>query len=101
MKNSEVRTEALKQRKKNAKIIENSKFGFAMAEGSFEQGAIVSLRDLLALYMKDSMSTSLSIDKVASPIFSMPHSSALREVLTEMFRQRFRRIFLEGNGKMT
>lgn len=81
------------------RLFDKSKFGFAMVEGKFELGALVSLRDLLGLYMRGLMSTSLTISKVGSPIFSMPGDSTLREVLMEMFTHRFRRIFLEGDGK--
>lgn len=80
------------------RLFDNSKFGFAMVEGKFELGALVSLRDLLDLYKRNLMSTSLIISQVGSPIFSMPRSSTLREVLMEMFTRQFRRIFLEGDG---
>lgn len=82
------------------KLFDETKFGFAMVEGEFELGALVSLRDLLGLYKKGVFSTSLSLDQVASPIFSMPSNSTLRQVLEEMFKRRFRRIFLvDGNGE--
>lgn len=45
------------------------------------------------------MNTPLTIDHIASPIFAMPRNSTLRQVLTEMFTRRFRRIFLDGISK--
>jgi hypothetical protein len=81
------------------RLFDKSGFGFAMVEGRYEQGALVSLRDLLSLYEKGITNTALTIGQVGSPILSMPRSSTLREVLSEMFRRRFRRIFLEANGK--
>jgi hypothetical protein len=65
-----------------------------MIEGKFEIGALVSLRDLLGLYKKGLVNTTLSAGQIASAIFSMPTDSTLRQVLMEMFTRRFRRIFL-------
>jgi CBS domain-containing protein len=73
-----------------------TKFGFAMVEGKFELGALVSLRDLLGLFKNKFLATTLTIDQIASPIFSMDSSSTLRDLLTEMFQRRFRRIFLDN-----
>jgi hypothetical protein len=75
-----------------------TKFGFSMVEGKFETEALISLRDLLGLYKKGILNTSLSIGQVASPIFSMSSDASLKEVLQEMFTRRIRRIFLNGRS---
>lgn len=77
-------------------LFDKTRFGFAMVEGEYELGALVSLRDLLGLYNKNVLSSTLTLNDIASPIFSMSGDSSLREALTEMFARRFRRIFLEG-----
>lgn len=79
------------------RLFGKTRSGFAIVEGKFELGALVGLRDIIGLYKKGLLSTTLSVDQIASPIFSMPSSSTLRQVLTEMFTRRFRRIFLDGN----
>lgn len=81
------------------KLFHSTKFGFAMVEGKSELGALVSLRDLLGLYNKGYMNSHLTLDRIASPIFSMSSDSTLRGVLMEMFTRRFRRIFIEGKTK--
>lgn len=78
------------------KLFDSTKFGFAMVEGKYELGALVSLRDLLGLYIKGYMNSSLTLNHIASPIVSMPSDATLREVLEEMFTRRFRRIFVDG-----
>jgi hypothetical protein len=80
------------------RLFEKSRFGFAMVEGKYEVGALVSLRDLLGLYVEGVIDSPLTIDRVGSPIFSMPRNSTLREVLNEMFMRRFRRVFVESNN---
>jgi CBS domain-containing protein len=81
-------------------LFDRTKFGFAWVEGEFELGALVSLRDLLGLYGNGILSTALSVDQVASTIFSMPSDSTIRSVLAEMFNHKFRRIFV-GNKVVT
>jgi CBS domain-containing protein len=81
------------------KLFDSTKFGFAMVVGKYELGALVSLRDLLGLYAKGYMNSSLILNDIASPIISMSSDATLREVLQEMFTRRIRRIFVDGKKK--
>jgi hypothetical protein len=77
------------------KTFEKTEFGFAWVEGEFEVGALVSLRDILGLYESGTLTTNVSVDQVASPIYSMPSYVTIRQALTEMFDHKFRRVFLD------
>ena len=79
------------------RVFERTKFGFAWVE-SDKVGGFASLRDVLELYGNRSIESNMSVEQVASPIFSMQASSPLSDVLQEMFSHRFRRIFVEGQN---
>lgn len=76
-----------------------TRFGFAWIK-SPQMGAFVSLRDIVALYGNDSIQSDLKVGEVASPIFSMPKGSTLKQVLKEMFEHHFRRIFIDGQHNL-
>jgi CBS domain-containing protein len=83
------------------KIFDKTGFGFAWVEGEFEVGALVSLRDMLALYDREILAVNVSVEEVASPIYSMSSDSTIRDALTQMFNHRFRRVFLDqGNERV-
>ena len=42
----------------------------------------------------------MTVEQVASPIFSMPKDSTLKTVLQEMFDHRFRRMFVDGENSL-
>lgn len=79
------------------RVFEKTKFGFAWIE-SKQLGGFASLRDVLELYGNGFFDTKMTVEQVASPIFSMPNNSQLSNVLQEMFNHRFRRIFVEGEN---
>lgn len=81
------------------KVFERTKFGFAWVE-SDKLGGFASLRDLLELYGNGILGSNMSVEQVASPIFSMPASSRLSDVLQEMFSHKFRRIFVDGRNSV-
>jgi CBS domain-containing protein len=80
-------------------VFRKTKFGFAWVE-SERLGGFASLRDLLQLYEKDLISTKMTVGQVASPIFSLPSETDLRQVIQEMFNHKFRRIFVSGEKSL-
>ena len=80
-------------------VFEETRFGFAWVN-SPKQGGFASLRDLLTLYGNRLIESKLTVGNIASPIFSMPRDSTIKEVLREMFDHRFRRIFIEGQHSL-
>ena len=76
-------------------VFQKTKFGFAWIE-SEKLGGFASLRDLLRLYESGIIETSLKLEDLASPIFSLSKDTAIKSVLEEMFGRRIRRIFVEG-----
>ena len=81
------------------RVFEKTKFGFAWVE-SEKLGGFASLRDLLELYGNGAIDTSMTVEQVASPVFSMSADSTLKMVLKEMFNHRFRRIFVDGENSL-
>jgi CBS domain-containing protein len=79
------------------RIFRKTRFGFAWVE-SDKLGGFASLRDLLELYLGGVIETDLKVADLASPIFSMPPETSLREVLEEMFNRKIRRIFLKDRN---
>jgi CBS domain-containing protein len=77
------------------KLFDSTKFGIGIVEENDRPCALVSLRDLLGLYERDIISSPLSLGDVASPIFSLPADSTLRQALELMFQQRIRRVFID------
>jgi CBS domain-containing protein len=80
-------------------VFQKTKFGFAWVE-SERLGGFASLRDLLELYGNGMIDTSMTVEQVASPVFSMPRDSTIKKVLQEMFNHRFRRIFVSGENSL-
>lgn len=81
------------------RVFAETKFGFAWVE-SERLGGFASLRDLLGLYENGAIDTSMTVEQIASPIFSMSPESTLKTVLKEMFNHRFRRIFIDGENSL-
>jgi CBS domain-containing protein len=81
------------------RVFEKTRFGFAWVE-SERLGGFASLRDLLELYGNGVINTQMKVEQVASPIFSMPRDSKIKTVLEEMFKHRFRRMFVSGENSL-
>ena len=73
-----------------------TQFGFARVEEKSGVGALVGLSEILGLFSEGVLETELEVKDVASPIFSVPGSTPVKEVLSEMFGKRFRRVFISG-----
>lgn len=80
-------------------VFEKTKFGFSWVE-SARIGGFASLRDLLELYQNGVLDTTMTVEQVASPIFSLPSKTQLKSVLQEMFNHRFRRMFIKGENTL-
>ena len=80
-------------------VFEKTKFGFSWVE-SDRLGGFASLRDLLELYQNGILDTTMTVEQVASPIFSLPSRTRLKAVLQEMFNHRFRRMFIKGENTL-
>lgn len=76
-------------------VFHRTKFGFVWVESS-KLGGFASIRDVLGLYKSGIIETDLTVEQVASPIFSMPKKSRIRDVIEEMFSHGFRRMFITG-----
>jgi CBS domain-containing protein len=79
-------------------VFKTTKFGFAWVEGRFEMGGFAALRDLLPLYDNSVLKTDLTVGEVASPIVSLPADTSLKDAIEEMFKHRFRRVFVGTTG---
>jgi hypothetical protein len=73
-----------------------TRFGFVRVEDRKKVGTLVGLWDLLGLYETGELETGLTVEDVASPIFSMPQETSTRRALKAMFDKRCRRIFIDG-----
>jgi CBS domain-containing protein len=80
-------------------VFQRTKFGFSWVE-SDRLGGFASLRDLLELYESNVIDTEMTVEQVASPVFSMPPDSTIEGVLREMFDRRFRRMFVAGEDSL-
>jgi hypothetical protein len=78
-------------------VFQKTKFGFAWVN-SERLGGFASLRDLLKLYEKNSISTPLKLADLSSPIISLPSRASVKVVLSELFSRRIRRIFVDGTN---
>ena len=73
------------------------RFGFAhVVRKKDGVGALVSLADFLGLLAAGVLRSKIALEEVASPVFSMPEASTIRQMLREMFGRRIRRVFIEG-----
>lgn len=79
--------------KKVFRTFERTKFGFAWVEDGDNPGGFVGLHDVLGLYETGAIRSELRIGEVASPIFSIPAVTSLRDSLSMMFARRYRRMF--------
>lgn len=76
---------------------ESKRLGFAIVRGvggEKNRRSMVSLTDILGLYLKRALKTKMVVNDVATPMFSMPASTSIRSALQAMFRHRFRRVFI-------
>jgi len=81
------------------RVYRKTKFGFAWIE-SESLGGFAALRDLLELYENETLETNFRLSELASPIFSLPKETEIREVLQEMFNKRIRQIFIRGTNSL-
>lgn len=80
-------------------LFKKTRFGFAWVESeSNGMEGLAGLRDLLELYEDGLIKTKMEVNRLASPIFSMPKDSTLKIVLKEMFSRGIRRVFVSGEG---
>jgi hypothetical protein len=61
--------------------------------------SLVSLRDLLGLYRTGQFASELTVEDVASQIFSMPETTTVRNALGAMFHLSHRSVFISGERK--
>lgn len=78
-------------------LFAKTRFGFALVEDGMNLAAFAGLPDILPLYERGALVTSMTAEDVGSPIFSVPGETNLRRVLSAMFEHRFRRIFISGS----
>ena len=79
----------------------HSHLGVAIVAGKIggrERTSLVTLADLLRLYKTKQFASDLLAGEVASPIFSMPGRSTVREAVKTMFKLRQRRVFIDGES---
>jgi len=79
------------------RVFSTTHFGFAMVENRHEEGGLITLADVLGLYDTGVIRSHLVVGDVASPIFSMPGKTRLKEVLREMYERAYRRVFISGS----
>ncbi len=84
--------------KKVFRTFERTRFGFAWVEDGDNPGGFVGLHDLLGLYETGAIRSELRIGEVASPIFSIPAATSLRDALSTMFAHRYRRMFFSAQS---
>ncbi len=76
-----------------------TRFGFARIEEAKTVGALAGLSDVLAAYETDMVATNLVVSDVGTPRFSLPGNTSLRNALEEMFKKKYRRLFIsEARG---
>ena len=71
-------------------------FAFVHESGNPMKGCIVSMADVLSLFASGAIGTQMTVEDVASPMFSMPGDTPLGDALKVMYRHSYRRIFLTG-----
>ena len=75
-----------------------TKFGWSIIEDSGTY-AVVTLAELIPLYGKGILETSLCARDVASPVFSLPQDTKLSKALQEMIHRSVRRVFLSDTNR--
>lgn len=78
-------------------VFAKTRFGFALVEDGKNLAAFAGLQDILQLYERGALVTSMTAEDVGSPIFSVPSETNLRRVLSVMFEHRYRRVFISGS----
>ena len=75
-----------------------TKFGWSIIDdhGTY---AIATLSDLIPLYSKGALQTSLCARDIASPVFSLPQDTKLSKAIQEMIRRSVRRVFLSDTNR--
>jgi hypothetical protein len=76
------------------------KLGLALVRevspGNQSRDNLISLTDFLDLYGTGTISSTLLVEDVGTPIFSMEGETPLRTALQAMFSHGYRRVFIEG-----
>ena len=75
------------------------RLGCAMVRGPDNRRSLVTLADILDLYVNGSLSTKMRIEDVATPIFSVPGKTPIRDAVRGMFSHRYRRVFISGEDR--
>ena len=75
-----------------------TKFGWSVVEdhGAY---ALATLSDLIQLYRRGVLNTSLGVKDVATKIFALPKDTKLGKALHEMMNHWVRRVFLSGTNR--
>ena len=78
----------------------SKRLAFAAVRGSksYQKPTMISLTDVLNLYDRGLVKTDITAEDVASPVFSMPANTPIREALLAMFKRKYRQIFVAGEG---
>jgi CBS domain-containing protein len=69
------------------------------APGPYGRRTLLTLSDVMRLYERGLIKTDMVAQDVASPIFSMPGDTSIRDALQAMFRHQFRRVFISDDGR--
>lgn len=77
-------------------VFGKKRLGCAMVHGPGNKRSLATLEDVLDLHMAGSISTEMRLEDLAQPIFSMPGSTSIRDVIQAMFSHRYRRVFIAG-----
>lgn len=79
---------------------EARRLGFALVRDprQAKKAGLASLADVLSLYGRGGIRSDLTVEDVGTRIFSMPSGSSIRDALQQMFRHRYRRVFLSGES---
>ncbi|MDG6994570.1 MAG: hypothetical protein JRN52_01495 [Nitrososphaerota archaeon] len=75
-----------------------TRFGWEIVE-AHGLHSIVTLADVIPLYRRGVLDTSLRVKDVASKVFELPKNTKLSKVLLEMMTRSMRRIFISGTNK--
>jgi len=80
-------------------VFKKSGFGYSWVESRTASG-FASVLDSLELYTKGFIDSDMTVGETASPIFSLPAKTKIKDALQEMFDREFRRVFVEGKNRL-
>lgn len=76
-------------------MFRNTRFGFTcLKDGNLS--SVVSLSDVIQLYVNGSIETDLLVKDVASSPFSLPRDANLKDAIGEMLNRSVRKVFIQG-----